>query len=72
VVPVVVGVEVAGDRAEASADVALARGAGGEGLMGRLPEEGSAWRIDASLEREKGGWKVVAARWRRLPLADGR
>jgi hypothetical protein len=72
VVPLGVTVEVAGDRAEASADVALARGAGGEGIVGRLPEEGSAWRIDASLERETGGWRVVAARWRRLPLSDGR
>jgi hypothetical protein len=72
VVPLDVAVEVSGDRAEASADVALARGAAGEGVVGRLPEEGSAWRIEASLEREAQGWRVVSARWRRLSLADGR
>jgi len=72
VVPLGIEVQVSGDRAEASADVAFARGAGGEGIVGRLPEEGSAWRVEASLEREREGWRVVTARWRRLPLADGR
>jgi len=28
-----------------------------------LPEAGDTWRIEATLEREKDGWKVVSARW---------
>ena len=72
VVPLGTEVEVEGDRARAVADVALARGAGGDGIVGRLPEEGSAWRIEAALEREPEGWRVTAARWRRLPVAEGR
>jgi hypothetical protein len=53
-------------------DVALARGAGGEGVVGRLPEDGAAWRIEAVLEREPGGWRITAARWRRLSLGEER
>ena len=65
VVPMSVRVKVDGDRAEATFDAALIRGGKGEGLAARLPEAGDAWRIEATLEREKEGWKVVSARWRR-------
>jgi hypothetical protein len=63
-------VKVDGDRAEAVVDLALVRGARGEGIAGRLPEAGDTWRIEAALEREKEGWRVVAARWRRIGLGD--
>jgi hypothetical protein len=65
VVPVSVKVKIDGDRAETTFDAALIRGGKGEGLVARLPEAGDAWRIEATLEREKEGWKVVSARWRR-------
>jgi hypothetical protein len=64
VMPVAAKVEVAGDRATAEVDAVLVRGGKGEGVAARLPEAGDAWRIDASLEREKDGWRVVSARWR--------
>jgi hypothetical protein len=64
VMPVAAKVEVAGDRATAEVDAVLVRGGQGEGVAARLPEAGDAWRIDASLEREKDGWRVVSARWR--------
>jgi hypothetical protein len=63
VVPVAEKVEVTGDRAEAVLEVVLARGGKGTGVLGRLPENGDVWRVEASLAREKGGWKVVSARW---------
>ena len=64
VLPVAAQVQVTGDRAEAMVDVVLVRGGKGEGLVARLPEAGDSWRIDATLAREKDGWKVVSARWR--------
>jgi hypothetical protein len=64
VVPVAEKVAVTGDQAEAVLEVVLARGGKGEGVLGRLPEDGDVWRVEASLAREKGGWKVVSARWR--------
>jgi len=64
VMPVAAKVEVAGDQAKAEVDAVLVRGGKGEGVAARLPEAGDAWRIDASLEREKDGWRVVSARWR--------
>ena len=70
VVPVATRVKVDGDRAEAVVDLALVRGARGEGIAGRLPEAGDTWRIEAALEREKEGWRVVSARWRRIGLAE--
>jgi hypothetical protein len=63
VLPVAARVQVSGDRAEAVVDAVLVRGGKGEGVVARLPEAGDSWRIDASLEREKDGWKVVSARW---------
>jgi hypothetical protein len=64
-------VRVDGGRAEAVIDAALVRGARGEGIAGRLPEAGDTWRIEAALEREKEGWRVVSARWRRIGMAEG-
>jgi hypothetical protein len=63
VLPVAAQVQVSGDRAEAVVDAALVRGGKGEGVVARLPEAGDTWRIEAALEREKDGWKVVSARW---------
>jgi hypothetical protein len=71
VLPVAARVKVIGDRAEAVVDAALVRGGKGEGIVARLPEAGDTWRIDASLERENDGWKVVSARWRRITAAEG-
>ena len=71
VLPVAARVKVEGDRAEAVVDAALVRGGKGEGIAARLPEAGDTWRIDAVLEREKDGWKVVSARWRRITAAEG-
>ena len=65
VILVATRVQVDGDRAEAVVDVALVRGARGEVMAGRLPEAGDTWRVEAGLEREKEGWRVVSARWRR-------
>jgi hypothetical protein len=70
VVPLSTRVQVDGDRAEAVVDAALLRGARGEGIAGRLPEAGDTWRIEAVLEREKEGWRVVSARWRRAGMAE--
>ena len=63
VIPVSVRVDVDGDRARLVVDAALVRGAKGEGILGKLPESGDSWRIDATLEREGGAWKVVSATW---------
>jgi hypothetical protein len=71
VVPVSVRVKVEGDRATTTFDAALLRGGKGTGLAARLPEAGDTWRIEAGLEREKDGWKVVSARWRRIGAAEG-
>ena len=71
VLPVAVRVEVTGDRAEAVVDAALVRGGKGDGVMARLPEAGDTWRIEASLERERDGWKVVSARWSRSAPGSG-
>lgn len=65
VIPVATRVKLDGDRAEAVVDVALVRGGRGEGIAGRLPEAGDTWRLEAGLEREKEGWRVVSARWQR-------
>jgi len=63
-------VRVDGARAEATVDVALVRGGRGEALADRLPADASVERIDAELEREDSGWRVVAARWRSIAAAD--
>jgi len=64
VLPVAARVQVSGDQAEAEVDAVLVRGGKGEGVAARLPAAGDSWRIDATLTREKDGWKVVSARWR--------
>ncbi len=71
VIPVAAQVRVDGDRAEATVDVALVRGGAGEGLAGKLPEAGDTWRVETGLVREKGGWRVATARWRRIAMAEG-
>ncbi|WP_242346761.1 nuclear transport factor 2 family protein [Anaeromyxobacter terrae] len=66
-----VRVAVDGDRATAVADAVLSRSLGaGKALVDLLPGEASAHRFDLVLEREAGGWRVVGARWRAIPLAD--
>jgi hypothetical protein len=57
-------VTVEGNRAEATVDVALARGGRGPSLADRLPAGASVYRVDAVLEREGGRWAVTSARWR--------
>ncbi len=63
-------IAVDGDRARATVDVVLARSGAGKALADLLPEQASAHRIACRLEREADGWKVVAAEWRPIALAD--
>jgi len=62
--------EVEGDLARAAVDVVLARGGPGAGLADLLPAGGSVHRLQLRLEREAEGWKVVAARWRPVPVGQ--
>jgi hypothetical protein len=64
-------VAVDGDRARANVDAVLARATGkGKGLGALLPGEASAHRFQCRLERERDGWRVVAAEWRPIGLAE--
>ncbi|HVP68248.1 MAG TPA: hypothetical protein VMT17_13390 [Anaeromyxobacteraceae bacterium] len=64
-------VRLDGGAAEATVDVALARGGGRPDLAaGRLPDDASLQRIDARLEREDGTFRVVSARWRPIGPAE--
>ncbi len=63
-------VAVRGDAADATVDVVLASGGQGKALAELLPGEASAYRIACRLEREPDGWRVVAATWRPLGLAE--
>jgi hypothetical protein len=64
-------IAVAGDAARANVDAVLARGAGGgKALAALLPGEASAHRFACRLAREEDGWRVVAAEWRPIELAD--
>jgi hypothetical protein len=63
-------VRVEADRAAAVVDVALARGAGKPSLAALAPAEASVYRFDVRLVREPEGWRVVAAGWKPLELAD--
>jgi hypothetical protein len=63
-------VRVEGDGASATADAALLRGGRGERIADRLPADASVYRVDAELRRERGGWWVVAARWRPIEAAE--
>jgi hypothetical protein len=67
------GAEIAvdGDAAHANVDAVLARGGGaGKVLASLLPGEASAHRFLCRLAREEDGWRVIAAEWRRIELAD--
>jgi len=61
---------IEGAGAEAVVDVALLRGGRGPALADRMPAAGSAYRIEAALEREDGRWMVTSARWRPLPAEE--
>lgn len=64
-------VAVEGDDARASVDAVLARGSGkGKSLAALLPGEATAHRFALALAREAEGWRVVAAEWRPISLAD--
>lgn len=63
-------IAVEGEAATATVHVLLARSGAGEALTDALPAAGSAYRIACSLAREEDGWRVVAATWKPIPLAD--
>jgi hypothetical protein len=64
-------VRVEGERATALVDAVLARGgAKGKALVDLLPSEATAHRIACDLAREDGEWRIVAARWRPVSLAE--
>lgn len=66
-------VRVQDDRsgARATVDVVLARGAAkGKPLEALLPGEASVHRFTCRLEREGGEWRVVAAEWTPVGLAE--
>jgi hypothetical protein len=62
-------IEVDGDRARAVFHAVAARSGKGRSLAELLPQEATALRVDARLEREEGGWRIVSAEWREIPLA---
>jgi hypothetical protein len=68
----VAGAEIAVDGAAARStlDLVLARSGVGKALADLLPAEASAWRIECGLELEDGEWRVVAADWRPIALAE--
>lgn len=63
-------VRVDGDRARASVDAVLSRGARGTELAALLPADASAHRFSFRLAREPEGWRVIEATWRPVELAD--
>ncbi len=63
-------VRVAGDSASAVVDVVMARSGKGKAVRDLLPQEATANRIEARLEREEGSWRVVAATRRPISLAQ--
>jgi hypothetical protein len=63
-------VEAAGETARARLDLVATRGGAGRALVDLLPSEASAWRVDCRLEREPGGWRVVAATWVEQSLVE--
>jgi hypothetical protein len=56
-------VAVAGETATARFDLILVGGGEGQALADLLPSQGSAWSVEARLEREREGWRVVGASW---------
>ena len=63
-------IEVDGSRARAALHVVAVRSGRGRALSELLPQDATALRIDARLEREEGAWRVVGASWREIPLAE--
>ncbi len=63
-------VAVDGEAATASLALVLSRGGPGTALADLLPSQASAWRVEARLRREAGGWKVASASWAQVPLAE--
>jgi hypothetical protein len=64
-------IRVEGARARAGVDTILVRGSGrGKALASLLPNEAGAHRFDLALEREEDGWRIVAADWRPIDLAE--
>jgi hypothetical protein len=63
-------VRVDGDRARATVDAVLSRGAKGKELSALLPGEASVHRFAFRLEREPEGWRVVEASWRPVDLGE--
>lgn len=63
-------IRVEGDRARATVDAVLSRGAKGKALTALLPGEASVHRFALRLEREPEGWRVVEATWRPVDLAQ--
>ncbi len=63
-------IEVEGDRARAALHAVAVRSGRGRALSELLPQEATALRIDARLEREDGAWRVVGASWREIPLPE--
>ena len=63
-------VRVDGDRARATVDAVLSRGAKGKDLAALVPGEASVHRFALRLEREPEGWRVVEASWRPVDLAE--
>jgi hypothetical protein len=63
-------VEVAGDTAGAVLDLVATRAGPGKALADLLPADGNAWRVEARLEREPDGWRVVGATWAEESLVD--
>jgi uncharacterized membrane protein len=64
-------IAVSGDVARVNVDAVLARGSGkGKAIAALVPGEATAHRFECRLEREPDGWRVVAAEWRPIGLAD--
>jgi hypothetical protein len=63
-------VAVDGDRARAAVAVVAVRGGKEGSLAALLPHDGTGLLVDASLEREPEGWRVVAASHRQVPVAE--
>lgn len=63
-------VTVEGDQARANVDVVTARSGKGKAVADLMPQEAGAHRISCGLEREDGEWRVVAATWADISLAE--
>ncbi len=63
-------IAIEGDLARATVDVVLARSGKGKALQDLLPADARAYRIATRLEREKEGWRIVAASWRTITIGE--